>query len=190
MTKERMKQTILLNLKRGTQKRAEYLKSIFYEVGERVAYQPRVIPLYPELIKLHNNIMIASNVRFVTHDAIHYVLNGYEKIRGEGYEYPECLGCIEIMDNVFVGAYSTILYGVRIGENVIIGSNSLVNRDLAPNGVYAGILARRICGFEEFVQKRREQKFATIEKNQHISKEEIENAWDLFDRNHKEISAE
>lgn len=37
MTKERMKQTILLNLKRGTQKRAEYLKSIFYEVGERVA---------------------------------------------------------------------------------------------------------------------------------------------------------
>ena len=173
MTKERMKQTILLNLKRGTQKRAEYL-----------------IPLYPELIKLHNNIMIASNVRFVTHDAIHHVLNGYEKIRGGGYEYPECLGCIEIMDNVFVGAYSTILYGVRIGENVIIGSNSLVNRDLAPNGVYAGIPARRICGFEEFVQKRRKQKFATIEKNQHISKEEIENAWDLFNRNHEQISAE
>ena len=105
--------------------------------------------------------------------------------RGGGYTYPECLGCIEIMDNVFVGAYSTILYGVRIGENVIVGSNSLVNKDLAPNGVYAGIPARRICSFDEFVQKRREQKAATIKENQHISREEIESAWDLFNKEHK-----
>lgn len=181
MTKERLKQTFLLNLKRGTRSRAEYLKTIFYEVGEHVAYQPRIIPLYPELIKLHNNIMIASNVHFVTHDAIHHVLNGF----GGRYKYPECLGCIEIMDNVFVGAYSTVLYGVRIGENVIVGSNSLVNKDLEPNGVYAGVLARRICSFDEFVSKRRKMKGATLKINQHISKKEIENAWDLFNKAHR-----
>ena len=34
MTKERLKQIFLLNLKRGTRNRAEYLKTIFYEVGD------------------------------------------------------------------------------------------------------------------------------------------------------------
>lgn len=61
----------------GSGARGRYLrdKHIFAEVGKDVRFQPRLIPLYPELIKLHNNIMIAAGVRFVTHDASYVVLN-------------------------------------------------------------------------------------------------------------------
>ena len=71
MTRKRLFHTIALDLQRGSSARGQYLreKHIFAEGGKNVRFQPRVIPLYPELIKLHDNIMVAAGDRFVTHDA-------------------------------------------------------------------------------------------------------------------------
>lgn len=103
-----------------------------------------------------------------------------------GYgDFPEAIGCIEIMDNVFIGANTTILYGVRIGENCIIGANTLVNKDLEPNGVYAGIPARKICSFEDFVEKRKNLTTVEIAISQHLSREEALKAWEIFYRSHE-----
>lgn len=44
--------------------------------------------------------------------------------------------CIE--DNVWLGAGSTVLKGVRIGKNTLIGANSLVVRDIPANVIAAG----------------------------------------------------
>lgn len=57
------------------------------------------------------------------------------------------------MDNVFVGSGTRILYNTRIGSNVIIGSDSLVNKDIPDNSVYAGVPAKYICSFDEYVEK-------------------------------------
>ena len=57
------------------------------------------------------------------------------------------------MNNVFIGSGTRILYNTRIGNNVIIGSDSLVTKDIPDNSVYAGVPARRICSFEEYVEK-------------------------------------
>lgn len=62
-------------------------------------------------------------------------------------------GKIVIKDNCFIGAHSTILPGVTIGPNSIIGACSLVRKDVEPNSVYAGIPARRICSLEEYAEK-------------------------------------
>lgn len=59
------------------------------------------------------------------------------------------------MNNVFIGSGTRILYNTRIGNNVIIGANSLVNKDIPDNSVYAGVPARRICSFDEYVEKHR-----------------------------------
>lgn len=59
------------------------------------------------------------------------------------------------MNNVFIGSGTRILYNTRIGNNVIIGSDSLVNKDLPDNSVYAGVPARYICSFNEYVEKSR-----------------------------------
>ena len=179
MTTDRFIQTIILNTKLGAQNRGEYLKKIFCEVGANVYYQPRRLPLYPELVKLHNNIMIASNVSFITHDAIHVVLSGIAA-RYNNYCFKEEIGCIEIMDNVFIGAGTGILYGSMIGTNVIVGAMSLVNKDLPSNGVYAGVPAKYICSFDSFVSKKMATGRSLIEKNQNLSEEEMHSAWELF----------
>ena len=180
MTKNRLIQTIYLYTKKGD-KRKTFFKKFFAGFGENVSYFPKVMPLYPELIKFHSNIVIASNVNFVTHDAIHVMLN---KIRQSDTLFPEAIGCIEIMDNCFIGANTTILYGVRIGENCIVGAGSLVNKDLQSNSVYAGVPAKRIGSFDDYIAKRKLQNFASVEKSQCLTQYEIENAWKLFYSNH------
>lgn len=133
-------------------KRTEFFrkKHIFGNIGEKCTIQIRKIPLYSNLIYLHNNVKI-SDVDFVTHDVIHKMLN--DKNSNGERTYIERVDCIEIMDNVFIGTGTTILYGVRIGSNVVIGSNSLVNKDVPDNSVYAGVPAKYICSFEEYTNK-------------------------------------
>lgn len=113
----------------------------------------RKVPLYAKLIKLGNNVRLASGITFVTHDVTHVMLNDIQTLNGE--KFKEKIGCIEIKDNVFVGAGSTILYGVQIGSNVIVGAGSLVLRDIPSNSVVGGVPARVISTFDEYVEKRR-----------------------------------
>lgn len=188
MDRRRLFQTIGLFLRRSASARGRYLrrKHIFAEVGENVRFQPRLIPLYPELIRLHNNIMIAAGVRLVTHDASYTVLNRL----GQG-KFPEKVGCIEIMDNVFVGYNCTILSNVRIGSNVIVGASSTVAKDLESGGVYAGCPARRIGSFEDFIKKcekndQGEYDYPYVERNQRITSDEINRAWDMFTMSRRE----
>lgn len=50
---------------------------------------------------------------------------------------------------------STILKGVHIGNNVIIGANSLVNKDVPDNCVVAGNPARVVMSLEQYYEKRK-----------------------------------
>ena len=104
-------------------------------------------------------------------------------VGGKNGTFKECVGCIEIMDNVFIGTQTTILFDVRIGSNVIIGANSLVNKDLEGGYVYAGNPVRKICSFDEFVNKRINSEYSFVEASQHISKNETHVAWSDFNRN-------
>lgn len=147
---ERILYTGLLYLIPSAKKRTEFMRKhhLYGAIGENCSIQKRKLPLYSNLVFLHNNVKIASNVGFVTHDIIHTMLN--QKFSGG---YTERVGCIEVMDNVFIGSGTRILYNTRIGSNVIIGSDSLVNKDIPDNSVYAGVSARFICTFDEYVEK-------------------------------------
>ncbi|MGN0580802.1 MAG: acyltransferase [Ruminococcus sp.] len=148
----RIRHTLALHLIMTGGKRAEYIKKhhVFANMGENCIVMFRKVPLHSKLISIGNNVRIASNVTFVTHDVIHKMLNtkyAPEKV------YPEFKGCIEIKDNVFIGANTTVLSNVLIGPNVIIGACSLVNKDIS-EGVYAGVPAKYICSLEDFLAKR------------------------------------
>lgn len=104
-----------------------------------------------------------------------------------GQKYPEKAGCIEVMDNVFIGYNATILPNVRIGENVIIGAGSVETKDLEANGVYAGSPARKIGTFEEYARKCEAlpdggYDYPTVKRNQKITEEEIQKAWAFFEK--------
>jgi acetyltransferase-like isoleucine patch superfamily enzyme len=49
-----------------------------------------------------------------------------------------------VCDNVFIGAHSTILKGVTIGNNAIIGACSVVTKDIPENEIWAGNPAKFI----------------------------------------------
>lgn len=51
---------------------------------------------------------------------------------------------IHIGDGVWVGAGATILPGVSVGDGCIIAAGAVVTSDCAPDGLYAGVPAKRI----------------------------------------------
>lgn len=133
--------------------RARFYKKmkVFHHIGEDVMIQPWKLPLQSNLISIGNNVRIASNVTFCTHDVVHKMLNHLDSCCDK---YEEMMGCIELGDNIFIGANTTILYNVRIGNNIIIASGSVVSKDLEGGFVYAGVPARKIGTFEAFMEKR------------------------------------
>lgn len=153
MTVARLVHSLRILTIRGGEKRAAYARRhrLYRGIGNNVMIQPHKLPLYSQLILFHNNIQVASRVNFITHDVIGTMLNRTGRLPGKRLQ--EMIGCIEIMDNVFIGAGTTILYNVRIGKNVIVAAESVVTRDLEENGVYAGVPARKIGSFDDAILK-------------------------------------
>lgn len=144
-----------------SKKRTKYIikHKIFAEVGNDFFFQPRLIPSDPKLIKFHNNVVVTSGVLFITHDVTNYMLNA---LRTDHF-YKYYSGCIEIMDNVFIGSNSIILPNIKIGSNVIIGAGSVITKDIPDNSVVAGNPARIISSFDEYIKKRRDNDDNLIE---------------------------
>jgi acetyltransferase-like isoleucine patch superfamily enzyme len=51
---------------------------------------------------------------------------------------------VEVGSNVWIGYGACVLRGVRVGDNAIVGTNSVVTKDVPANAVVAGIPARII----------------------------------------------
>jgi acetyltransferase-like isoleucine patch superfamily enzyme len=49
---------------------------------------------------------------------------------------------IVVKHNAWIGAAATILPGVTIGENAVVAAGAVVNRDVPPNSIVAGIPAK------------------------------------------------
>lgn len=176
--------SLRLALTPGGEQRANYLKKkkIFYSMGNNCLIMKRKIPLYPELISIGNNVRIASNVSFLTHDIVHEVLNNMDF--EDNFEFSEKIGCISIGNNVFIGAGTRILYDTRIGSQVIIATGSIVTHDIPDNSVVAGVPARIIGTFDEYVMKMKNQIHEDDYNSANDKKEAIEYMWQQFYDNH------
>ncbi len=154
-------------------KRAEWLKKkkILRGIGEGCLWQSRKFPMDPECILIHNNVTIAADVTFVTHDAIRHVLGNIDK-----EYYAPNLGCIEIMDNSFIGLGSIIMPNVRIGKNTIVAAGSIVTKDVDEGTIVGGCPAKVIGKFEELKEKRKLDRKSYKETREEI----INNSWKNF----------
>lgn len=183
MRLKRLVQSLCLYILPNNRLRTKFIRSqhIFDGYGDHVFLQNKLVPLYAELIRFHNNIVVGKKVEFVTHDALHGVLNRYDP----KHPVQEKIGCIEVMDNVFIGANSTVLYGVRIGPNAVVAAGSVVNRNVPAGAVVGGVPAHVIGSFSELMKKRQSETDAYPQElrpqKQVVLQQLCKHMWDTFD---------
>ncbi|MBR6400410.1 MAG: acyltransferase [Firmicutes bacterium] len=143
------------------------------------------MPLYPKLIRLHNNVAIHKTAVIITHDMVDGFL---KKARPDmGFGHRERLGCIEIMDNVYVANEVIIMPNVRIGKNCIISTGSVVTQDIPENSVVAGNPAKVVGRFDIFCAMRRMRSTENVKfRNQKLPDELAKEHWNKFEQKHTE----
>lgn len=121
-------------LRNGWQ-RADYLRKhdSLASIGSNVYYYSRIFPSDPKLLKLGDNVVICTDVRFVGHDRVDIMLSGMFDQKYTKYYEP-----IEIGNNVFIGSDAVILPGVKIGDNTVIGAGAVVTKDLPSGNLWGG----------------------------------------------------
>lgn len=102
------------------------------KIGRNVIVMPGCLMMSAGGITLDDGAMIAANVQLISnnHDL-------YER---------QIITCkpIHIGKNVWVGAGATILPGVTVGDNAVIGAASVVTRDVPSDTIVAGNPAKII----------------------------------------------
>jgi len=187
MEAKRLYHSICLLLLGSYRKRAAYLKKhhLLDAVGENCRWGPSRLPLYSRLIRLHNNVTIHKTAVIIPHDMVNGFLKRAKPDMDFGHR--ERLGCVEIMDNVYVADHVVILPGVRIGKNCIISTGSVVTQDIPENSVVAGNPARVVGRFDIFCAMRRARSKENIAfPNQKLPDELAKETWERFDRKHAE----
>lgn len=136
----------------GTEEYDELMHKIFPTMGENSIVNTPLTAIRPHMVKIGKNVvvmpgclmmsaggitiedgaLIAANVQLISnnHDL-------YER---------QIITCkpVHIGKNVWVGAGATILPGVTIGDNAVVGAASVVTKDVEPDTIVAGNPARFI----------------------------------------------
>jgi len=181
MKASRMYHSIRLLLLRSPAKRAQYLKkkNLLGGIGENCRWGPWLLPLYPKLIKLHNNVHVHKTARIVTHDMLNRFLTTRDSDADFGFH--ETIGCVELMDNVYIAMNVIIMPNVRINRDCIISAGSVVVSDIPENSVASGIPAVPTGRFDMFVALRKMSKGQRVKfKNQDLDDSIAEEEWSRF----------
>lgn len=99
-------------------------------LGKNFYSNHNLVILDANKVEFGNNVFIGPNCGFYT--------SGHPldyKTRNKGLEYAKP---IKVGNNVWFGGNVCVLPGVTIGDNVVIGAGSVVNKDIPSNVVAAG----------------------------------------------------
>lgn len=102
----------------------------------------------PSLVEIGNNVYMNSYFTLLTHDFVSGVFINSDR------EFLPSSGKVKIGDNCRFGRNVMILKGVTIGDNVFIGANSVVNKDIPSNSVAVGNPCKVVKTLDEFYQIR------------------------------------
>lgn len=103
----------------------------------------------PSLVEMGNNLDINDNFTVLTHDFGTFVF------RNLYHDFVNSSGKVKIGNNICFGRNVTVLKGVTIGDNCIIGLGAVVTRDIPSNSVAVGCPAKVVCSIEEYYEKRK-----------------------------------
>lgn len=105
------------------------------KIGSKVFINHNCSITCVEEISIGNNCNIANNVVIVDHDH-NMGENGVE----DGFES----SAVHIGENVWIGANTTILKGVSIGDGAVIAAGAVVNQNIPSHEIWGGVPAKKI----------------------------------------------
>ncbi|MEC5157616.1 acyltransferase [Chryseobacterium sp. MP_3.2] len=135
----------------------EFIQHIYLQIclakGLKVGKNVRFVEVpqfgtEPFLIEIGDESTFSNNVRFVNHDGGQNALHFMEK-----YKDVRTFGRIKIGKQCFIGADCTIMPGVEMQDNCVLGAGSILTTSMKKGSVYAGIPAKFICTIEDYGDK-------------------------------------
>ena len=131
----------------------EILNNFFRKKGAKIGVNCNICSniCTPEtyLIEIKDNVTIGANVEIITHD------NSISKVLPNT---TDLFGRVKIGSNCFIGARSVIMYGVELGDNIIVASGSIVTKSFKEERIIiAGNPAKKISTWENFAKKNEEK---------------------------------
>lgn len=120
-----------------------YRTFLHMKVGKHTSFALMVMPdvMFPEKISVGINSVIGYNTTILAHE---YLIHEYR------------LGDVVIGDEVLIGANSTILPGLSIGNGAIVSAGTLVHKDV-PEGAFVGGNPMKIIYTKEEMLERDQQ---------------------------------
>ena len=107
----------------------------FLIIGNNVGMSSTAIVCHKR-IEIGDNVKIGGNV--VIYDTDFHSLNPNSRLDPAMDRLNTKKVGVKIENSAFIGAHSTILKGVNIGENSIIGAGSVVTKSIPSNQIWAG----------------------------------------------------
>lgn len=126
-----------------------YGRSLGVKIGDGTKIYgatPHMFSTEPWIIEIGNKCHITADVLFVTHDGGTLIIEEF----ADNYILT---GPIIVGDNTYIGTRTTILPGVKIGSNCIIGAGSVVTKDIPDNSVAVGVPAKVVNTLEGYTEK-------------------------------------
>lgn len=104
-------------------------------IGENVGLSSTALVAHQK-ITIGDNVKIGAGV--CIYDTDFHALDAKCRMdSATDFKNKKCKEVI-IEDNVFIGAHATVLKGVRIGENSIVGACAVVTKEIPPNEIWGG----------------------------------------------------
>ncbi len=153
---KKLKQVIGFEYYRFSQKNYEcFLRSRGIKLGSNIFWGDiRTINIdttRPSLVEIGNNVRIDTGMTILTHDYSTWVFKHVYN------DFINSSGKVKIGNNVYFAQYCTVLKGVTIGDNCIIGFGSVVTKDIPGNSVAVGRPAKVISSIDDYYKKRKEK---------------------------------
>ncbi len=112
--------------------------NVVLEFGNRIGNRVRIDALsFLEMVTIEDDVFVGPNVVFTVDP---HPMNCPR--------YLDCLGGVTLKRLARIGPNSTILPGVTIGENSLVGAGSVVTKDVPDNVVVVGSPARILKSIE------------------------------------------
>lgn len=108
------------------------------KVGKGVFINVGAVFLDPDTIEIGDYTLLGPEVHIYTANHPVKTDDRIVKIEDNKYTFTNFSRPVKIGSKCWIGARSTILPGVTIGDNVVVGAGSLVNKDIPDNSIAVG----------------------------------------------------